>query len=379
MFFKKRYSYKRFKVKRKNKTIKKYKIFKSIFIILISLLIVFLIAFKIITKPVEKQGFDKILEINNRLNDSYLNKYIKPNNYITVNQENYLIKNNPINNFNNKSYLYFCCFIGIGKQDNRYAKELVEHYISIGFEKFYLGDNNNLDVEPLSDVLKDYIIKGYVDIIDIRGKNVNQTIFYNYAFNLAKDKCKWLSFFDFDEHLEFTDKNMTIQKYLSQDIFNKCDVVKINWLMFYDNDLIYYDNRTLKERFPIPNKKSFDNNFHKSILRSKNYSGILWTQKLGPHQPNESLVNMCDSLGKIANLKHGILGRPNYKYCHLNHYSTKTIEEFAHKMKRGFFWGNDSYLQSLKKFFSKNNFSLEKLEVAEKILQQNFSGFRKKY
>ena len=255
MFFKKRYSYKRFKVKRKNKTIKKYKIFKSIFIILISLLIVFLIAFKIITKPVEKQGFDEILEINNRLNDSYLNKYIKPNNYITVNQENYLIKNNPINNFNNKSYLYFCCFIGIGKQDNRYAKELVEHYISIGFEKFYLGDNNNLDVEPLSDVLKDYIIKGYVDIIDIRGKNVNQTIFYNYAFNLAKDKCKWLSFFDFDEHLEFTDKNMTIQKYLSQDIFNKCDVVKIHWLMFYDNELIYYDNRTLKERFPIPDKK----------------------------------------------------------------------------------------------------------------------------
>ena len=63
-----------------------------------------------------------------------------------------IITNNKENSPN-----YFSCFVGIAKLENLYARELVQHYISIGFDKFYLGDHNSLDTEPLSNVLKDYM------------------------------------------------------------------------------------------------------------------------------------------------------------------------------------------------------------------------------
>ena len=39
-----------------------------------------------------------------------------------------------MNKIENK-YRYFCFFVGKGKSENRYVRELVEHYISIGVEK----------------------------------------------------------------------------------------------------------------------------------------------------------------------------------------------------------------------------------------------------
>ena len=60
-------------------------------------------------------------------------------------------------------------------------------------------------------------------------------------------------YFDIDEYLEFVDKNITINDHLSQDRFNKCEVIKIIWVMYINDDLLYYDNRPLEERFPYPN------------------------------------------------------------------------------------------------------------------------------
>ncbi len=65
-------------------------------------------------------------------------------------------------------------------------------------------------------------------------------------------------------------------------------------------------------------------------MRSKNYNGTIWVKELGPHQPNESLVNMCDAVGNLDNTKHGYLGYPKYKYCQINHYRTKTAEEYGY-------------------------------------------------
>ena len=271
--------------------------------------------------------------------------------------------------YKKKSNMNFCCFVGIAKLENLYARDLVEHYLSIGFEKFYLADDNSIGSEKLSDVLHDYMKKGIVEILDIRGKNWSQEYYYEYAFNLGKKDCKWMSFFDFDEYLEFNNKSMTIKSYLSMKEFNKCDVVKIHWLMFYDNDLVHYDNRPLKERFTKPAYNSDENRYHKSIVRAKNYSGIIWSSYTGPHQPMEELVNMCDAEGNFENIYHGALGSPKFKYCHLNHYSKKTIEECIVKIKRGLFQGYQyNYTERLQYFFRYNKYTLEKAKVVEKYL-----------
>jgi hypothetical protein len=279
-----------------------------------------------------------------------------------------------ISNNKDNSPNYFACFVGIAKLENLYARELVEHYISIGFEKFYLGDHNSLDYEPLSNVLKDYIDKGFVDIIDLREQKIKQVDYYNYIFNTKKHICKWFSFYDFDEFLTFNDKNMTIKTYLSKEEFNKCDSILTHWLMFYDNDLVHYDNRPVMERFSKADYNTFYNNYHKSIVRAKNYSGILFHNG---HQPNVSLVKFCDAEGNIENFRDGYLNRPKFKYCQLNHYSLKTIEEFTRKFKIGNFENKYNYDYKLKVFFKYDKITNEKLDIVEKTLNYNCSEFRK--
>ena len=276
----------------------------------------------------------------------------------------------------NSTYMYFSCLVAVGKKENRYIREFIQHYKSIGFEKIYLGDDNDLKTEKLIDVLKDYINEGFIEIIDIRGKNISQEDFYEFTFKYANLKCNWLLFCDIDEYLVFKNNSMTIKSYLSKGEFNKCDVVKIHWLMYYDNDLVYYDNRTLNERFTKPNYISFNNNFHKSILKGKMYNQKLWDYRTGPHQPNESLVNMCDAVGNLDNNRHGILALPNYKYCYIKHFRTKTAEEFAYKILRGTDLGEKFDInQKINYFFAYNKLTKEKLEIFERILNRTFPKY----
>jgi len=75
--------------------------------------------------------------------------------------------------------------------------------------------------------LKDYIDEGYVEVFDIKGQHFIQTYFFEFSFDKIKSKCRWILYFDIDEYLEFVDKNITINDYLSQDRFSKCEVIKI--------------------------------------------------------------------------------------------------------------------------------------------------------
>ena len=63
------------------------------------------------------------------------------------------------------NYLYYACIGSSAKLENRYALEFVQHYLSIGVEKFFIVDNNDLEAERLSDVLQNYI-KYAVFLID---------------------------------------------------------------------------------------------------------------------------------------------------------------------------------------------------------------------
>ena len=106
-----------------------------------------------------------------------------------------------------KNYKYFFCFSSIGKLENNYVNELVDYYRNIGVDKFILGDNNDKDSERLADVLKKEIDEGLVDILDFTGRRKHQTDFFKDSYEMYKDKCRWISFYDFDEFLEIKEGN----------------------------------------------------------------------------------------------------------------------------------------------------------------------------
>ena len=113
-------------------------------------------------------------------------------------------------NKNNINSSYFACFVGLGREGNKYVREFIEYYLKLGVEKFILGDNNLPNTAKLSDVLQDYINDGTVDIIELFGSAFGQSALNNLTYEKYNKRCKWMLFFDFDEFLEvhFEDKKV---------------------------------------------------------------------------------------------------------------------------------------------------------------------------
>ena len=276
-----------------------------------------------------------------------------------------------------KDEKYFACIVTTGKRENLYAKQFIDYYISIGFDKFILGDNNSPNTEKLSDVLQEYIKNKKVDIIDIIGISMGPAEFFYHIYNSYKDRCEWFGFFDFDEYLEMHNepgKNIDLKKYLSNPSFDKCESIGFNWLMCPDNNLLHYDERPLLERFPFPNYNDNANGYVKSMIRGK-LDRIPFFPLKSSHRPEKN-IKECDANGNLITNYNPYGMNPNFEHAYLKHFNTKTAEEYVNKIKRGDLMNRDyDPMERIKCFFSHNKFTDEKLKIFEKafnlILNRN--------
>ena len=164
------------------------------------------------------------------------------------------------------------CLCAIGKNENLYIKEYLNHYKMLGYNHIYIYDNNDNNSQNFSDFLKQDLNDEFISIIDYigyRGKyNNSQKEAYFDCYKNNKKNYDWLSFFDFDEFLVL--KNQTIQEYLDDNIFKNCEIIKINWLVYTSNkESLYYEKKPLKIRFNNPDVNNTANSHIKSIVRGK--------------------------------------------------------------------------------------------------------------
>ena len=262
----------------------------------------------------------------------------------------------------------------IGKKENKYAKEYVDHYKSIGFNHIFIYDNNDNDDESFEEVLSEDVSKNFVSIINYRGsKNKykgRQFEAYIDCYEKNSKNYDWLAFYDFDEFLHLKN-NKTIQEFVKEDKFNNCTNIKINWITYSDNDLIYYENKPIEERFKTPLYDCGENIHIKSLVKghlSKNY----WIGMWNPHTGHNNYP-CCIPTGEKIDSSTPFNSPPNYEYAYINHHSTKSLEEFIEKTKRGFPDHNvildEKYWKSrLEYFFAKNKKTKEKLDYIKKTL-----------
>ena len=262
------------------------------------------------------------------------------------------------------------CLCVIGRKENLYVKEYINHYKALGYNHIFIYDNNFLNEtkEKFVDILKEEMDNGFVSIINFfnfRGKKNNaQYEAYYDCYKKNNRNYDWLSFFDFDEFLELNPKNQTIQAFLSNKRYKNCQSIKINWLIYEsDKELLYYENKSLSIRF---NKPIYDNNGNKLIkttVRGKltNY----WKRWETPHSC-KNRYNSCNSSGKKVIPKEVIVDPPDYKYAYIKHYYKKSFEEYCLKIKRG--WPDEAdkiYAKNILIYENKNN--SEKLNIIKKI------------
>ena len=288
--------------------------------------------------------------------------------------------------------------ICIAKMENAYIRDFVEYYHHLGITHIFLFDNNDIDGEQFTDVIDDYIREGYVDVINIRGAT-SMFSAYNHEYSLQGTvytfcyltMCKsydWVMALDIDEFLTFTDDNMTIDKYLSQDHFSDVNEIWINWMCYGDSGKIYpepgvavYDYLTE----PIKDGHSTWNDPATGRLDNQNIKLILRTN-LPIEYESPHIVKYPDNYDftvAIATGEH-VIGcekylnyseRIDFSCAYIRHYVTKTISEWMQfKMQRGYPSYNNYYVAVYPGAFFRhgNQWTIEKQEFIDKFMYENY-------
>ena len=262
----------------------------------------------------------------------------------------------------------------IGRMENSYIREWVEYNKNLGFTNIVLYDNNYDGEENFEDVIGDYIESGYVILKNYRNRKVCQLNAYNECYLEYGKDYDWIAFFDCDEFLTLTKKN-NVEEYLSQIFFRRFDMIHVNWMCYGDNDLVKNDGRPLLERFTkhIPENTYIaynfpENNHIKSIIRGGLKHVAFESQ---PHTP-KTVKKCCNSRG-LSCIADSPFEKYNFSEAYLRHFSTKTIEEYCNKLKRGFpdgIWDLNKMGKYLleTRFFKYNRVTKEKLDIVKEIL-----------
>ena len=238
--------------------------------------------------------------------------------------------------------------------------------MKLGIKKIIIYDNNEIGGEKFEDVLKEYIINEKVEIIDIRGFESVQFPSYMNCYKKYGEQFDFLLFLDFDEFIHIENK-IDINSFLYNEKFKKCETIVLNWVMFGDNDLIKYDNRTMIERFTKP---IFYRDLGKSIVRA-NISQLIIPSS---HIIGINTKYFCDSNGnRLFPKSYYQFKVPKTPEAYIKHFYTKTAEEFCNKINKGdvqFHENYPKYLNILKTkietFFTYNSITNEKLNLYKK-------------
>lgn len=259
----------------------------------------------------------------------------------------------------------------IARQENRYIREWIDYHKSIGVSKIFLYDNYHASEERLADVVQDYVAEGFVELNDYHDREFAQCPAYNDCYQRHGHEYAWIGFFDIDEFLRIKGKN--IADFMER--YTQGDVLLINWRIMTDSGLVHYDPRPVQERFtkPMPVgqhvKYDFPEDRHiKSMVRgglSMSFEGH------NPHCPRKPKLYCINAQGKrtdqsaFADIDHSLIW--------LDHYWTKTAEEWVNvKLSRGYH-GDVLYTQQIiqqndRNFFSVNERTAEKEEIMRPLL-----------
>lgn len=222
----------------------------------------------------------------------------------------------------------------IGRLENQYAREFVEHYKNLGIDKIFIYDNNQYNEEFFEEVLQDYIDQGFVEITNYRNLVKVQNQAYNDCYAKHKNEYDWFCFFDFDEFL-ILEKHNTIQEFLENKKMYEC--VLINWKCMTDNNLIHNANKPLMERFTEECKKdikvqySWAENTHVKSIVKGNINDIRFISN--PHIPTNPLL-CCNAEG--IRCDQSPWKQITWETAYLKHFVTKSLEEWVrNKCVRG--------------------------------------------
>lgn len=236
-----------------------------------------------------------------------------------------------INKEKNKRFDYELAFVCISKNEGPYIKEWIEFHKLVGVSKFYFFDNESND--DTYNILQPYIKSGLVDYFLVKGK-AKQLIVYNEAIRKYKNYCRWMGFIDMDEYVIPVDNNKKIWEVVNELVYKAkkgAAGVGINWAIYGTSGLKTKPHGLIMENYTMRAHDNYSLNIHiKTICNPR-----LVKEYISPHYP--FYKRGAYSITEGTNKRLYGWGDKDilYKNLRINHYYTKSEEEYIAKRNRG--------------------------------------------
>ncbi|KRM90869.1 glycosyltransferase family 2 protein [Liquorilactobacillus cacaonum] len=215
----------------------------------------------------------------------------------------------------------------IVKNEAEYIKEWLMYYNSLGVEHFYIYDNDSQD--NLKRVIEPF--KEKVTYVNFSGTG-RQMDAYNDALNRYGRYSRYMGFLDADEFIFLKDGRTTFINLLNN-YFADSHVggFVINWQIFGSSFLKKKPQGLLTNNFLYRAKKDFRKNVHvKSIVDPRKTVGFLNDPHGAYYLPSYHAVNE-----KRQEIDGPFSESVSTNKVQINHYFTKSEEEFRQKKARG--------------------------------------------
>lgn len=218
-----------------------------------------------------------------------------------------------------KSHLFNVVLVTMIKDEVSYLDEWINYYINLGVSYFVIYDNNSTD--DLYAWSRKYINLGFIQLV-YWPKNNSQLAAFTHAYEIHRHLAKYLCFFDVDEFLVLKNHD-SISEFME---FVQGDQVLIPWLNFG-----YCNHKTKPEGLVIENYKhtSFGPTLVKQIIKPEKveFVGVHCS-----HPTSGSSIKYED--GSVAPHT-SICAKPRYLNAQINHYHTKSFEEYLTRVAKG--------------------------------------------
>lgn len=217
----------------------------------------------------------------------------------------------------------------ICKNENDYINEWIEYHLNIGIEHFYIYDN--MSDTPIKDTIK----TEFLDKCTVVDWNLNvkehgniQILCYDNCIYHHKKEAKWIAFIDVDEFIDIKDGS-NINEFIKR--YDNYDGLYIDWITYNANGEIKKTDKPVRERFlTICPYYDFEDVRGKCIVKAHKICGMSPHFPIMPKNMNVIVDSNCNRVYSAV----GGGNAPTDKIT-INHYITKSYEEWCDKIKRG--------------------------------------------
>ena len=262
-------------------------------------------------------------------------------------------------------FLHDLAVVAIMKCEGHYLKEWLDYHLAAGVDHFYLYDNESPDNQ--AEVAKPYVEAGLVDYFSWPGQRMQFPAYVD-SHKRFKFQCRYMAIIDGDEfvypkvtrvdggHYSIVD---VVDEILSHD--DKAACLAINWQCFGSNgkDTADYSHGVLERFTRRALKNASINTLCKTIFNPRKVSNLG-----NPHYvslfEDFKTINENGGYPQTEGRNRGHNKPVTSEKIVINHYITKSLEEYLNKITRG-----DAYFSYVTR--SKEKFEIHNREANEEF------------